>query len=77
VSKSRRCDARCHNAKRGACSCWCGGLFHGADGKRAREAFREAWGEIPETEFGGEPLFAGTKWTRALELASKARSCRS
>jgi hypothetical protein len=42
--KRRRCDARCHGAARGKCSCWCGGLFHGARGEVARAAFVAAYG---------------------------------
>jgi hypothetical protein len=44
VSKHRRCDARCHDAERVRCSCWCGGLFHGAEGQRARDAFVASYG---------------------------------
>jgi hypothetical protein len=44
-AKHRRCDARCHHAGAGKCSCWCGGLFHGARGQRARAAFVEAYGQ--------------------------------
>jgi hypothetical protein len=48
VSKHRRCDARCHGAGRRKCSCWCGGLFHGQRGERARQAFVEAYGaDVP------------------------------
>lgn len=39
----RRCDERCHNAKRDECRCWCGGRFHGGRGQGAREAFVAAF----------------------------------
>lgn len=34
--KRGRCDARCHNAKGTACSCMCGGRYHGARALVAR-----------------------------------------
>lgn len=36
----RRCDARCHEARRPRCVCICGGRFHGA-GQQAAEALRQ------------------------------------
>lgn len=76
-SKHRRCDARCHNAKRPAhrCKCWCGGLFHGAGGTEARAAFVRAYGgpipaESPEL---GEPLLhwreVGSTFVAAMDAA--------
>ena len=38
MSKVRRCDRRCHEAKKPRCRCWCGGRFHGANGAKNREA---------------------------------------
>ena len=40
MGKVRRCDRRCHNARKPRCRCWCGGFFHGANGAGA--ANREA-----------------------------------
>ena len=47
----KTCDGRCHNAKKPRCHCWCAGVFHGAAGEHAREAFRRALGrsELPAT----------------------------
>jgi len=44
MGKVRRCDSRCHNARRPRCRCWCGGFFHGKDGAGAvnREALAQA-----------------------------------
>lgn len=56
-SKHRRCDERCHHARGAICNCWCGGLFHGARGAAAREAFAEVYGELPEEDPAeAEPL---------------------
>ena len=38
MGKVRRCDRRCHNAKKPRCRCWCGGFFHGSTGAANREA---------------------------------------
>lgn len=37
MSKSKSCDARCHNATGEICACWCGGAFHGKGGQKNRE----------------------------------------
>lgn len=59
-SKHRRCDDRCHYARGPICNCWCGGVFHGARGAAAREAFIEAYGELLEDDPNEvEPLFRG------------------
>lgn len=70
----RRCDQRCHAARCVRCSCWCGGLFHGAAGAAARAVFVAAYGgpipaESPEL---AEPLlhwYRETEFVRALEQA--------
>ncbi len=36
MGKVRRCDKRCHNARRPRCRCWCGGFFHGSAGTANR-----------------------------------------
>lgn len=65
--KTRVCGARCHNAKRAKCGCWCGGLFHGAAGQEAREAFREVVTNDPKGEYPDDMLFvAGLKAARAV-----------
>lgn len=42
MGRVRRCDSRCHNAKKPRCRCWCGGHFHGAQGAGNREALVQA-----------------------------------
>jgi len=37
----RRCDSRCHNAVHPKCTCWCGGVFHGAKGGANRAKMTE------------------------------------
>lgn len=78
----RSCDARCHKAKGPACSCWCGGVFHGGAGESARQAFRETFmAEIPSTEDEARQvsIFAPTAtptaiaWTAAMRAAVTAR----
>ena len=41
MGRVRRCNGRCHNAKRPRCRCWCGGAFHGAGGAANRAALQE------------------------------------
>ena len=48
MTKVRRCDKRCHNAKRPRCRCWCGGFFHGSAGAANRAALQEEVTEILE-----------------------------
>ena len=50
MGKVRRCDSRCHKAKKPRCRCWCGGAFHGADGTGAvnREALAQGMTELLE-----------------------------
>ena len=77
-SKHRRCDARCHDAARQKCACWCGGIFHGAAGRRARQAFVDTYGrDIPaESPELSEPLLhwhaVGSTFTRAMTAARRA-----
>lgn len=66
MGTSRTCGPRCHNASGAACDCWCRGLFHGAAGKAAREAFAAAAGELPAEE--GQ----GTLFWRAAMAAARA-----
>ena len=42
MSKIRKCDSRCHNARGRRCRCWCGGSLHEAAGAVNREALKEA-----------------------------------
>lgn len=69
--KVRVCDRRCHGAKKPDCDCWCGGMFHGAKGAAAREAFRQTWGEeIPrEGEPQQLPLGGVERWRAAMAAA--------
>jgi hypothetical protein len=69
VGSSRTCGARCHNAKEPDCDCWCAGLFHGESGAAARNAFVEAFGELPTT-VDDDNLF----WDQALKKALVART---
>lgn len=80
----RSCDARCHNAKGTHCTCWCGGLFHGRQGAAARQAFAEAFNEMPSSleQFDAlttsPGLFdvdtdAGGRWRAAVAAARAAR----
>jgi len=48
MSKVRRCDKRCHQAKGARCRCWCGGAFHGSAGAANRAALQEGVTEILE-----------------------------
>ncbi len=48
MGKVRRCDKRCHNAKRPRCQCWCGGFFHGKDGAGAANRDALAQTVLPE-----------------------------
>ena len=48
MTKVRRYDKRCHNAKRPRCRCWCGGFFHGSAGAANRAALQEGVTEILE-----------------------------
>ena len=53
MGKVRRCNSRCHNAKRPRCRCWCGGLFHGAQGASARATLILApWAMPPQFKEG-------------------------
>ena len=74
---TRVCGKRCHHARRPACRCWCGGLFHGAAGESARDEFRQAFNvdAVPTTDtkfreltgqpdLFGEGLAAGDDWRK-------------
>lgn len=50
MGKVRRCDRRCHNARRPRCRCWCGGFFHGEHGPGAIHRAALAEGML-STEF--------------------------
>jgi len=80
MARNRSCDARCHEAKHAACSCWCGGLFHGEAGAASREAFRKVFGEkIPahdpndtqKVSLFQDPQFE--RWNLAIRRACDAR----
>jgi hypothetical protein len=59
MGKVRRCDDRCHNAKRVKCECWCGGHFHGEQGAAAREQFVAAWNEALREQQDREGALSG------------------
>jgi hypothetical protein len=85
VGKTRVCGKRCHTARRAECRCWCGGLFHGAAGREARDAFAEAFKcqKLPSTEHAFDVLTgvcdlfadagAGETWRSAVTAAVTAR----
>lgn len=86
MSTFRKCDSRCHTAKRKVCQCWCGGVFHGAGGQAARDAFVAEYLKLPSTqeEFDKrtEPMFpeladnprasTGDRWRKAITAAVEA-----
>lgn len=39
-ARSRRCDAKCYNARGNECHCSCGGVNHGIGEKQARQNSR-------------------------------------
>jgi hypothetical protein len=41
MGKVRRCDKRCHTAKKPRCKCWCGGAFHGTNGAANRQSLAD------------------------------------
>lgn len=44
--ETRRCDGKCHAAKRPMCECICGGRYHGCgSSKVAQEKLTEDWGK--------------------------------
>ena len=60
--RSRRCNAKCYNARGSDCDCTCGGVNHGVGEWQARQNSRSlglAWKErrIPM------PRFRRRKWT--------------
>jgi hypothetical protein len=59
---TRRCDARCYDAKRDHCTCLCGGLNHGAGLKQAMTNVRETF--LPVLEKRGIDL--GKKMGRII-----------
>lgn len=62
---SRRCDAKCYDAKGSECECICGGANHGAGYLGAIENNRRRFGveivdpnlPLPRVERADEPLF--------------------
>jgi len=65
MGRVRRCNGRCHNAKRPRCRCWCGGFFHGSGGVANRQALQDG-----VTGFFQEPGFkqAETVYIEQKEL---------
>jgi hypothetical protein len=52
---SRRCDAKCHEAKDPDCDCVCGGRYHGGGEQYARERVHQ---DIKDGRFGREVQLA-------------------
>ena len=73
MGKSRTCGASCHNAQKPACVCWCAGMFHGAEGAAARDAFAEAFGELNEDPTQ-KPLLPGALDRLKLALEQRAET---
>lgn len=85
MGKTRVCGATCHTAKGGTCRYWCGGVFHGAAGQVAREAFAREFlvDRLPTTERAFQELTAqgelfadvshGDRWRTAIRKAVEAR----
>jgi len=67
MGSRRVCGLRCHCAQRPKCVCWCGGIFHGAAGELAREAFAAEYGLPPRGEKVDDP-----RWDRAVGAAKRA-----
>jgi hypothetical protein len=65
--KTRVCGKPCHTAKKPACVCWCAGMFHGAAGAEAREAFQEAYGPTLNEDPTQRPLASLDNLRAALE----------
>ena len=84
MGKVRVCGKRCHNAKRAACRCWCGGVFHGEAGELARHEFRQTFDvdKVPTTERAFDDLTRqpslfdepGIEWRDLVAAAVEARS---
>lgn len=61
---TRRCDAKCHNAKGNKCNCICGGRFHGKGIKQARkELTSKTREEIKKLNKNGQLDFIKTQTT--------------
>ena len=73
MGKVRRCNSRCHHAKKPRCRCWCGGFFHGVDGAGAanREALTHGMTELLE-EHGFKE--GETAYIEQKKLALEAQS---
>lgn len=69
----RRCDSRCHNAKKPRCRCWCGGHFHGAQGAGNRGTLVQAVTDADQALLLKEHGFkeGETKYVQQLELKPK------
>lgn len=56
--ETRRCDARCHNAKQPRCKCICGGRFHGAARvSGGMEKARKKYAEEVEKHYQPESIY--------------------
>lgn len=49
-SQTRRCDAKCHEAKHEKCTCICGGMNHGKGLKNAVENMRQLWETLSDMD---------------------------
>ena len=67
MSKLKRCDSRCHQAKGTKCRCWCGGFFHGRNGGAAINRAALAGGMIEIAKLPGYKKME-TKYIEQLKL---------
>ena len=62
---TRRCDARCYNAKRPNCDCICGGRNHGVGREQAHENMRALVADLAER--AGDRALAA--WLSEMQIA--------
>lgn len=59
-SQTRRCDARCYEAKHDKCTCICGGANHGIGHNKAVENMRQVYEQLldadPTAEIKCDPV---------------------
>ena len=72
MGRIRRCNSRCHNARKPRCRCWCGGTFHGKDGAANRVALAHGLVNLEELEEHGFKTDGTTAYIekKPLEVAN-------
>jgi len=78
--KKGRCDAKCHNAKKPACKCACGGLMHGAARGKTEAGLQDYKNRVADTIFGelhkkvaAMELKSFKSWPTQLKLITEGR----